>query len=161
MGSGARIGKRAGQVVLIGSLVWLCASATMQIIREAYFSPAPARTSEQCRAELSSLRARLADASLAASTVTDQGELAAVHAFRDALGGSAGRDFDLAIGALIDGCPEPESRVARALGRLRATHEAMVRLDAHEGAPARLAHQKALAALGVANATNPSATHAP
>jgi hypothetical protein len=161
LGTGARIGRRVGQVALFGALVWLCASATLQIVREAFFSPVTARNSEQCRAELASLRARLADASLAASAVTDQGEMPAVHTFRDALGGPAGRDFDQAVGAVIDGCPEAESRVGRALGRLRSTHEAMVRLDAHEGAPARLAHKHALAALGVSPSTTPPPKSAP
>ncbi len=147
LGRGARTGRRVAQLALVGAVVWLCASATFQIVREAFLLPAPPLDSAQCRAELTSLRARLADASIAASASTDRGELTAVSAFREALGGEGARTFDRRIGALIDGCPEAESAAARALGRLRATHEALVRLDAHEGAPARAAHAKALAAL--------------
>jgi hypothetical protein len=140
-------GRRVAQILFFSVLVWIIVSASVQILREAFFEPRVPRDAATCRAELSLLRARLADASLLDGT---GGELAAVSAFRNALGGEAGREFDRRVLELVDGCPEPESRAADALARLRAAQEAMVRVDALQSAPARLAHERAMQRLSSA-----------
>lgn len=145
MGPGARRGRRVAQVIFFAVLVWVTISGAVQILAEGLFARRVPRDAQACRGELVSLRARLADASLAHPDGT--GELAAVRAFRAALGGEAGRAWDIRVQELIDGCPAAESSAAYALARLRAAHEAMTRIDAHEVAPARDAHHKAIAPL--------------
>lgn len=133
------------QVLFFSVLVWIIASGTAQILSDALFARRVPREAEACRAELSILRARLADAVLARED--EKGELAAVDSFRAALGGPAGRAWDMRVQELIDGCPDAESDAAYALARLRAGHEAMIRVDAQELAPARIANRRALAPL--------------
>lgn len=128
------------QVIFFGALVWVIVSGSAQILAEGWFAKRVPRDSAACRAELVSLRTRLADASLVSSD--NLGELAAVSAFRRALGGEAGRAWDIRAQELIDGCPAAESSAAYALARLRAAHEAMVRIDAQQVAPARDAHRR-------------------
>lgn len=144
-GARARLGKRVAQAVYFVVLVWVIAAGAIEILKEGLFAPKVPRTAEACRAELVALRTRLADASLAHPDKA--GELAAVAAFRTALGGEAGRGWDNKVIELIDGCPAPEASAAYALARLRAAHEAMVRIDAQEVAPARDAHATAVKAL--------------
>jgi hypothetical protein len=118
------------------------------------FAPRVVRDSAVCRTELVSLRTRLADASLInADTI---GELAAVRAFRAALGGEAGRAWDIRAQELIDGCPAEESRAAYALARLRAANEAMLRIDAQEVAPARNAHRNTVAPIATSEMNPPN-----
>jgi hypothetical protein len=142
---GAKKGRRVAQVAFFVVLVWVIVSGSWQILAEGMFATRVPRDADTCRAELSLLRARLADASLVPAE--GQGELAAVSAFRTALGGDAGRAWDQRVLELVDGCPAAESSAAYALARLRAAHEAMLRIDVQEAAPAREAHKKALAPL--------------
>ena len=144
-GPRARSGKRVAQVVYFGLLVWVIVAGAVEILREGLFAARVPRDAAACQLELVSLRARLADAALARPD--GPGELPAVRAFRGALGGEAGRDWDNRVTALIDGCPAAEASAAYALARLRASHEAMVRIDAREVAPARDAHLDSLKAL--------------
>jgi hypothetical protein len=126
------------QVLFFGVLVWVIVSGSAQILAEGLFAKKVPRDATACRAELVSLRTHLADASL----VQSDNELSAVAAFRRALGGEAGRAWDIRAQELIDGCPAVESSAAYALARLRAAHEAMVRIDAQQVAPARDAHRR-------------------
>lgn len=163
LSNGARRGRRVAQLLFFSVVVWVVVSSTAQILREAFFQPRIPRDAAACRAELALLRARLADASLVETT---QGESATVTAFRAALGGEAGRDFDRRVLELIDGCPADESAAAYALSRLRAAQEAMVRVDALQSSPARLAHDRAMKRLSnviapARSATAPSASGAP
>jgi len=139
---GARRGRRAAQLVFFSVLIWVIVSGAAEILAEGWFARRVPRDANACRAELANLRARLADASLISGS--NVGELAAVRAFRAALGGEAGRGWDIRVQELIDGCPAAESNAAYALARLRAAHEAMIRIDAEEVAPARDAHKKAI-----------------
>ncbi len=150
-GNAARRGRRVAQVIFFGALVWVIVSGSAQILAEGWFARRVPRDSGACRSELVSLRTRLADASLVQSE--NLGELAAVLAFRKALGGEAGRAWDIRVQELIDGCPAAESTAAYALARLRAAHEAMVRIDAQQVAPARDAHRRS--ALPVATPQTP------
>ena len=152
--TGALFGRRVGQVLFFSAVIWVIVSSTTQILAEAFFAPRVPRSAEACRAELSSLRARLAEASLV--DTTSGGELAVVNGFRAALGGEAGRDFDRRALELIDGCPPDESAAANALARLRAAQEAMVRVDVLQSAPARLAHDRAVKRL-----SSPASSRAP
>lgn len=140
MGPGARRGRRVAQVLFFGVLVWVIVSGSAQILAEGLFAKRIPRDANACRTELSALRTRLADASLVQA---EGSELSAVAAFRRALGGEAGRAWDIRVQELIDGCPPAESSAAYALARLRAAHEAMVRIDAQQVAPARDAHRRA------------------
>jgi len=142
---GQRRGRRAAQVVFFSVLIWVIVSGAVEILAEGWFARRVPRDASACRSELVALRARLADASLIAGD--NVSELAAVRAFRAALGGEAGRAWDIRVQELIDGCPQAEANAAYALARLRAAHEAMVRIDAEEVAPARDAHKKAVSAL--------------
>lgn len=141
-GTGSTRGRRLGQALYFGVLVWVIASGSAQILAEGLFAKRVPRDAAACRAELVSLRTRLADASLVA--IEAGSELASVAAFRKALGGEAGRAWDIRAQELIDGCPPAESSAAYGLARLRAAHEAMVRIDAQEVAPARLQYQSAV-----------------
>jgi hypothetical protein len=141
-------------VIFFGVLVWVIVSGSAQILAEGLFARKVPRDSAACRAELSLLRTRLADASLVATEGTS--ELTSVAAFRKALGGEAGRAWDIRIQELIDGCPLAESQAAYGLARLRAAHEAMVRIDAHEVAPARLHYQNAMKGAAVPVAAPPT-----
>ncbi len=133
--------------------MWIIVSGSAQILAEGLFAGRVPRDATACRAEIALLRARLADASLASASLETSGsgsqalqapsEVAAVTAFRTSLGGEAGRAWDIRAQELIDGCPATESSAAYALARLRAAHEAMVRIDAQEVAPARAAHRRA------------------
>jgi hypothetical protein len=135
-------GRRVAQVVFFATLVWVIVSGSAQILAEGFFAKRVPRDAATCKAELAVLRNKLADASLV--TTQGKGELAAVDAFRETLGGEAGRAWDLRAFELVDGCPPEEAAAAYALARLRASHEAMVRIDVREVAPARDAYQKAL-----------------
>jgi hypothetical protein len=152
--NGARLGRRIGQVLFFSAVIWVIVSSTTQILAEAFFAPKIPRSAEACRAELSLLRVRLAEASMV--DTTSGGELAAVAGFRNALGGEAGREFDRRALELIDGCPPDESAAAYALARLRAAQEAMVRVDVLQSAPARLAHDRAVKRL-----SSPASSRAP
>lgn len=153
---GARRGRRIAQLLFFSVVVWVIASSTTQILREAFFQPKVPRPGPACRAELALLRARLADASLVETT---GGEGVTVTAFRTALGGEAGREFDRRILELVDGCPPDESAAAYALSRLRAAQEGMVRVDALQSTPARLAHERAMKRLShVDNPASPAAS---
>lgn len=146
-GPGARRGRRIAQAIFFGVLVWVIASGSAQILAEGLFAKRVPRSADACRAELAVLRTRLATASLTAAEAGS--ELASVAAFRNALGGEAGRAWDIRVQELIDGCPPGESAAAYALARLRAAYEAMVRIDAHEVAPARLHYQNAIKSTAV------------
>jgi hypothetical protein len=137
---GAARGRRVAQIVFFAVLVWVIVSGSAQILAEGFFQKRIPRDAAACRAELALLRTRLADASLVASD--GKGELGAVASFREALGGEAGRSWDVRATELVDGCPPEESAAAYALARLRASHEAMVRIDAQQVAPARDAYKK-------------------
>jgi hypothetical protein len=139
---GQRRGRRVAQVAFFSVLIWVIVSGAAEILAEGWFARRVPRDANACRQELVALRARLADASLISSE--NIGELAAVRAFRAALGGEAGRAWDIRVQELIDGCPITEANAAYALARLRAAHEAMIRIDAEEVAPARDAHKKAV-----------------
>lgn len=149
---GAARGKRVAQVLFFSVLVWIIVSGTAQIVAEGLFAKRVPRTAEACRAELALLRARLADATLAHDD--QKGELAAVATFREALGGEAGRAWDLRAEELEGGCPPAEAAAAYALARLRASNEAMIRIDAHQAAPARAAYRRANEPLPPAPSTN-------
>ncbi len=136
-----------GQLVFFTALLWVSGGGAFNVLREVLFLPKVPRSAEQCRAELDTLRARLREARVVAPA--DDSELAMVRAFRAALGDFQGRDWDIRVLALVDGCPAPESAAAYSLARLRAADEAMLRLDALEGAPARRADARALRELGV------------
>ncbi len=142
---GQRRGRRVAQVAFFSVLIWVIVSGAAEILAEGYFARPIPRDASACRGELVALRARLADASLISSE--NIGELAAVRLFRAALGGEAGRAWDIRVQELIDGCPTAEANAAYALARLRAAHEAMIRIDAEEVAPARDAHKKAVSAI--------------
>ena len=129
-----------GQLVFFGVLVGVVVTGAAQVLAETVFTPRPAR--EEGCSDLVELRARL-DAAFRNHDA--QGELASVAAFRAALGGEAGRDWDLRVMQLIDGCPEKEADAARALFRLRASDENLVRIDAQLGAPLRAETDQALA----------------
>ena len=141
---GTKRGERVAQAVYLALLAWIIVAGSAQILRDAVFRGAPTRDANACRGELASLRARLADATLAVDDAVAGNETASVAAYRAALGGPSGRTFDQRVYELVDGCPKEEAGAAYALARLRAAHEAMIRLDALEEAPARLAHKKAL-----------------
>lgn len=145
LGPRARLGKRLAQVVYFVLLVWVIAAGAIEILAEGLFAARVPRDASACRTELVALRARLAEASLARPD--GLGELGAVRAFRAALGGEAGRAWDNRVQELIDGCPAAESSAAYALARLRAAHEAMVRIDAQQVAPARDAHAQSVKAM--------------
>lgn len=145
LGARARLGRRLAQAAYFVVLVWVIVAGAVEILSEGLFAPRVPRDGNACRAELVALRARLADASLARPDGNT--ELAAVRAFRSGLGGEAGRAWDNRVIELIDGCPAPEASAAYALARLRAAHEAMVRIDAREVAPARDAHAQSVKAL--------------
>ena len=130
-----------GQAIFFVLLVWTVISGSVPILRETLFAPHVPRAGETCREELGILRARLAEAALRQPA---EGELAAVTAFRRALGEDLGRAWDSRLLELIDGCPKPEANAAYALARLKAADEALLRLDTREGAPARKAHADAL-----------------
>jgi hypothetical protein len=133
-----------GQAVFFLLVVWTIVSGSVPILRETLFAPHVPRNAEECRAELVTLRARLAEAALRQPA---EGELAAVTAFRRTLGEDLGRAWDSRLLELIDGCPRPEANAAYALARLKAADEALLRLDTREGAPARKAHADALRAI--------------
>jgi hypothetical protein len=139
---GARRGRRVAQIAFFSLLVWIIVAGSWQILAEGLFAKRVAHDEPSCRAELALLRARLADATLAPPE--DAPELAAVAAFRAALGGALGRTWDIRVQELVDGCPPAESAAAYALARLRAGHEAIVRIGAQELSPARAAHRRAL-----------------
>lgn len=145
LGTRAKSGKRTAQAAYFVLLVWVIVAGAVEILREGLFAPKVPRNAAACQAELVTLRTRLADAALAHPEAP--GELAAVRAFRASLGGEAGRDWDNRVIELLDGCPAAESAAAYELARLRAAHEAMVRIDAQEVAPARDAHTQSLKAL--------------
>lgn len=137
---GARRGRRVAQMLFFAVLTWVCVSSATQIMGETLFAKRVPRTSEQCRVELNAMRARLADALMLPA---QNDELKAVDAFRSALGGPRGREFDRRVLELVDGCPKAEADAAYAIARLRAAHEAMIRIDALEVAPAREAYAHA------------------
>jgi hypothetical protein len=145
MPRGRRLGRNVGRALYVVAIVWVVASGAFQIIREAVFAPRVPRSAEVCRAELASLRGRLAEAPLRAAGV--ESEVSALAAFRAALGGEAGRAWDQRALELVDGCPPPESHAAYALSRLRAAEEALLRLDVREAGRARRAHDDAMRAL--------------
>ena len=141
---GGRRGRRVAQILFFSVLTWMVVSGAAEILSETVFARRVPRGDEACREELASLRSRLADASM---RDTGQGEQPAVRAFRSALSADSGRSWDTRVLELVDGCPRPEAEAAYALARLRAAHEAMVRIDAQQAAPARHAHERATAAL--------------
>ncbi len=154
----ARRGRRVAWVLFFGVLIWVCLAGSVQILGEALFRKKVPRSAEQCRLELDLLRSRLADASM---RPPEQSELASVEAFRAALGGPRGRDFDLRVLELIDGCPKEEADAAYAVARLRAANEAIIRIDALEVAPARRAYMRAFGGLSPAAPAAPTAVPAP
>ena len=137
LSNAARRGRLVGQAIFAAAFVWIVFSGSAQILEENFFAKHPAVDAQACRQRIGVLRGRLADASM---LLTPEGELAAIAQFRAALGGEAGRGWDAEVLALIDGCPKPEADAVRAISRLRAAEEAMLRHDAHLLAPARRAN---------------------
>jgi hypothetical protein len=145
------------QIAFFAVLTWICVAIAVQMMGETLFAKRVPRSSEQCKEELAALRARLADASMGPAQST---ELASVDLFRAALGGPRGREFDNRVLELLDGCPKPEAEAAYAIARLRAAHEAMIRIDALEVAPARDAYARAFGGFSPAAPAAPPASTA-
>lgn len=138
--SASHRGRRVAQVLFFGTVVWIILSFSVQVLGDGLFRHADPKTAAECRVAIDALEAKLARASLADRPA---GELPAVNAFRNALSADGARAWDLEAFALVKACPEAESDLAYSVARLRATEEAMTRVDAVDAAAARRAYEHA------------------